>query len=117
MSLISRVGVILLLTLAVSQTAIKYPAARKSDTTDAYHGVKVADPYRWLEDSDSAESVAWIAAENKLTEDYLASIPARQRFKDRLTELYNFDRYSSIDKAGSRYLVDSGPRIRNDSGK
>ncbi len=111
---VSRIGVLLLTSsLIVSQTTIQYPAARKSDTVDTYHGTKVADPYRWLEDSDSAESQAWIAAENKVTADYLAGIPARERFKKRLTELYNFDRYLSVDKAGSGYLILHNDGLQN----
>src|ERR671927_453478 len=64
-----------------------YPKARKSDQVDDYHGTKVADPYRWLENPDSPESRAWIEAENKITFDYLRKIPAREKIKERLTEL------------------------------
>src|SRR5262245_10427978 len=68
-------------------TTNKYPVARKSDQVDDYHGVKVADPYRWLEDLDSAETRSWVEAENKLTFDFLGAIPERSTIKDRLTKL------------------------------
>jgi prolyl oligopeptidase len=56
-----------------------YPKARRGDQVDDYHGLKVPDPYRWLEDSDSPETRAWIDAENKITQAYLAQIPARDK--------------------------------------
>ena len=58
---------------------LTYPATKKVDQTDDYHGTKVADPYRWLEDLDSDETQAWVEAENKVTFAYLAQIPARER--------------------------------------
>ena len=61
---------------------LQYPSARKSDVVDDYHGTKVADPYRWLEDPDSPESRSWIEAENRLTNAYLADIPARGRIRE-----------------------------------
>jgi prolyl oligopeptidase len=69
-----------------------YPAARKSDQVDDYHGVKVADPYRWLEDLDSEETRAWVEAQNKLSFGYLASIPERDALKDRITKLWNYEK-------------------------
>ena len=64
-----------------------YPVARKGDVVETYHGVEVADPYRWLEDPDSEETRAWIDAENALTFDFLESIPERSRINARVTEL------------------------------
>src|SRR5262250_710934 len=55
--------------------AFAYPQARRDDTVDDYHGTKVADPYRWMEDVDSPETASWVAAENKLTFDYLGKLP------------------------------------------
>lgn len=72
---------------------MKYPIAKKLDQTDDYHGLKVADPYRWLENPDSAETRAWVEAENKITFDFLDQIPERARIKTRLTQLWNFERY------------------------
>src|ERR687885_225735 len=97
-------GLFLLAVVVAAQTAVNpaadgaasplsYPVARKGDTTDDYFGTKVADPYRWLEDLDSPETRAWVEAENKLTFDYLGQIPQRAAIKDRLTKLWNYERY------------------------
>ena len=70
-----------------------YPKSKVVDQIDDYHGTKINDPFRWLEDVDSEETKNWVVEQNKLTFDYLESIPARARFKQRLTELWNFERY------------------------
>ncbi|MCV5942528.1 hypothetical protein OFN64_38225, partial [Escherichia coli] len=67
--------------LVPAQTRLDYPKARKSDQVDIYHGIRVLDPYRWMEDTTSAETREWIAAENKLTDSYLATIPERAKIK------------------------------------
>jgi prolyl oligopeptidase len=84
--------------------ALAYPAARRADVIDVYHGVQVADPYRWLEDTDSDETRAWITAQNALSESYLASIPARDAIRARLTELSDFDAYGVPEKVAGRYF-------------
>ncbi len=71
---------------------------------DAFFGVKVADPYRWLEDSDSAETRAWIDAENKVTFDYLSTIPERAAIKARLTKLWDYERFGTPSREGSWYI-------------
>ena len=81
-----------------------YPEARKDDVTDVYHGVEVADPYRWLEDPESAETQAWVAKQNALTQGFLNAIPTRSRIASRLTELMNYPRYSPPSKHGGRYF-------------
>src|SRR5690242_13623162 len=96
-----------------AQTVEKYPVARKTGQVDDYHGTKVADPYRWLEDTDSPETAQWVAAENRVTQDYLARIPQRSRFKDRLTTLYNFERYTRFEKAGPHYLFQRNNGLQN----
>ena len=78
---------------ADSPTQSKYPEAPKSDQVDDYPGAKVADPYRPLEDPDSAESRQWIEAENKITFDFLNTIPEREQIKKRLTEVWDFERF------------------------
>src|SRR5688572_32343062 len=83
---------------------LSYPKAKKVEQVDDYHGVKVSDPFRWMEDSKSAELQAWIAQQNSLTEGYLASIPERDKIKARLTELWNYERYSAPGKIGNRYI-------------
>ena len=100
--------------LAAAQT-LPYPQPRKDSTVDDYHGVKIADPYRWLENTDSAETAAWVAAENKVTQSYLSAIPRRAAFKDRLTKLYNYERYGSFQKIGPRYLYSRNDGLQNQS--
>jgi prolyl oligopeptidase len=69
---------------------VQYPDTRRGDTVDDYHGTNVADPYRWLEDLDSPETVAWIAEQNRLTETYLQRQPIRAWFQERIQQLWNF---------------------------
>ncbi|NOX60252.1 MAG: S9 family peptidase, partial [Planctomycetes bacterium] len=82
---------------------------------DVYHGVKVPDPYRWLEDPDAPESRKWIEAENKLTFAYLDGIPQRDKIRKRLTELWNFERYSTPVKIGGRYFFFKNDGLQNHS--
>jgi len=72
---------------------LAYPPARKGDVVDDYNGVKVPDPYRWLEELDSPETRAWVAAEAKFTESYLSQIPVRAALRKRLATLLNFERF------------------------
>jgi prolyl oligopeptidase len=101
---------------SVAQTTsspLSYPQARRSDQVDDYHGTKVADPYRWLEDTDSAETHAWVEAENKLTFSYLDQIPYRQAIRDRLTKLWNYERYTSPHQEGGRYFYEHNDGLQN----
>ncbi len=92
-----------------------YPVARKSDQVDDYHGVKVADPYRWLEDLDSAETRAWVEAENKLSFGFLESITERARIKERLTKVWNYEKYGIPFKEGNRYFYSRNSGLQNQS--
>ncbi|MEW6366917.1 MAG: prolyl oligopeptidase family serine peptidase [Acidobacteriota bacterium] len=92
-----------------------YPKARKCDQVDVYHGVRVADPYRWLEDPDSAESRAWIEAENALTSKYIGAVPSRGRIRRRLNEIWNFERYGVPQKRGNRYFCLKNDGLQNQS--
>jgi prolyl oligopeptidase len=89
-------GIVLAVALGISLGAtgesMQYPPSRKSDTADVYFGTKVADPYRWMEDLDSEETKQWVAAENKVTFEYLDQIPGREALKKRLTEIWNYPR-------------------------
>jgi prolyl oligopeptidase len=67
-----------------------YPQARKGDVVDDYHGTKIADPYRWMEDLDAKEVTEWVGAQNKLTSGYLERLPLREHFRKRITELWNY---------------------------
>ena len=100
---------------AKTKTAkLLYPQARKDSTVDIYHGVEVPDPYRWLEDADSAETQAWVAQQNKLTSDFLA-VSAREKIKARLTKLMDYPRYSAPYKQGSRYFFWKNDGLQNQS--
>ena len=103
---------------AAAQKMIKpitYPTTRKGDQVDDYHGVKVADPYRWLEDLDSAETSAWVEAQNKLSFGFLNEIPARGKIKDRLTKLWNYERYGVPFKEASNYFYARNSGLQNQS--
>ena len=99
---------------APAQT-LQYPAARKSDVVDDYHGTRVADPYRWLEDPDSPESRAWIEAQNRLTAAYLAEIPARATIRERLTKLWNYPKYGAPFRKAGRYFFLKNDGLQNQS--
>lgn len=79
-------------TTVLNAQNLQYPKAAKDGTVDEYFGVKVADPYRWLENDTSAQTAAWVEAENKVTTDFLARIPFRQKLLKRLTELANYEK-------------------------
>lgn len=93
--------------------SLAYPAAKKDTQVDTYHGVQVADPYRWLENLDSRDTRAWIDAENKITASYLDAIPGRNRIKQRLTDLWNYERYSSPQKFGERWFYTRNDGLQN----
>ena len=99
---------------APAQT-LQYPAARKSDVVDDYHGTRVPDPYRWLEDPDSPESRAWIEAQNRLTSAYLAEIPARAAIRERLTKLWNYPKYGAPFRKAGRYFFLKNDGLQNQS--
>jgi prolyl oligopeptidase len=90
-----------------------YPSAKKVDVVDDYHGTKVADPYRWLEDTNSPETTGWVEAENKVTAAYLAQIPQRAKIHARLTELYNYARYNSAFEVAGKYFFFRNDGLQN----
>ncbi len=92
-----------------------YPQTRKSDQVDDYHGTPVADPYRWLEDDNSAETQAWVEAQNQVTFDYLNQIPCRPQLKQRLQELYNYPKYGLPTRTGESYLWSKNDGLQNQS--
>lgn len=89
---------------------MQYPPAHTVDVIDHYHGTPVRDPYRWLENPDAPETIAFIEAQNKLTEEFLCTSPARERIRTRMTELMDYARYWAVEKHGSRvfYLCNDG---------
>jgi prolyl oligopeptidase len=86
---------LLLPAFAWAQVGIQYPETRKVDTVDVYHGVKVPDPYRWLEDDRSADTKQWVTEQNKVTFDYLDKIPYRADWLKRMEEINNYPKYGS----------------------
>ena len=94
---------------------IEYPATATVDHVDRYHGVEVADPYRWLEDDirESVDVKNWVDAQNEVTFAYLASIPERDTIKARLTELWDYERYGMPKKEGGRYYYSYNDGLQN----
>ncbi|MDP1571667.1 MAG: prolyl oligopeptidase family serine peptidase [Vicinamibacterales bacterium] len=80
-----------------------YPAARRADVVDDYHGTRVADPYRWLEDAGAADTLAWVDAQNTLVR-RVVDVPRRAEVKARLTALYDFPRTTAPERRGERYV-------------
>ncbi len=92
-----------------------YPETRKSDHIDVYHGQEMKDPYRWLEDDNSAETGDWVAAQNRVTRDYLDEIPFRNKIKERLEVLYNYERVSAPFKEGNYEYFYKNTGLQNHS--
>jgi prolyl oligopeptidase len=113
--LVFHVISMLFLQAGASTQTFNYPKARKGDQVDDYHGTKVSDPYRWLENPDSPESRQWIEAQNKITFDYLGKIPARDKIRSRLTELWNYERYGVPFKQGDHYFLTRNDGLQNQS--
>jgi len=95
--------------------SLTYPPSPRSRHVDTYHGVEVADPYRWLEDPNSAQTRQWIEAQNQVTFDYLAQLPGREQIRQRLTELWNYERYSVPFQRGGRYFYYKNDGLQNQS--
>ncbi len=99
----------------VSAQNLHYPAAAKNSTVDEYFGTKVADPYRWLEDDKSAETAAWVEAENKVTSEYLSRIPFRKNLLKRLTELVNYEKIGAPLKRHGKWYFYKNNGLQNQS--
>ncbi len=109
---------VLLVGMVVTSAAaagMTYPKARKSNQIDDYHGVKVADPYRWLEDTDSSETRAWIEAENKVSFGYLNSIKQRQKIRNRMKALWDYEKYGVPFKKAGGYFFSKNDGLQNHS--
>jgi len=83
---------------------LSYPSTRKVDVVDDYFGAQVKDPYRWLEDDNAPDTKLWVAAENAVTSAYLDRIPQRAAIRERLTQVWNFEKFSAPGKHGNRYF-------------
>ena len=106
---------VLALTVVGSAQSLQYPATRAVDHVDTYHGTKVSDPYRWLEDDTSAETAAWVEAQNKVTFAYLEQIPYRKQLLTRLQSLFNYAKYSAPSRKGDNYFFRKNDGLQNQS--
>ncbi len=95
------------------QFEVKYPETKKVDQVDDYFGVKISDPYRWLEDDRSAETEAWVEAENEVTFGYLSKIPFRVALKEKLTKLADYEKYGSPFKKNGKYYFYKNDGLQN----
>jgi len=97
-----------------ARSRLGYPPARKAPVVDDYNGIKVADPYRWLENADDPETAAWVDQENALTRSLLDR-PEREAIKKRLTELFNYPRLTVPTRRGARYFYSRNTGLQNQS--
>lgn len=104
-----------LTTAGVSFGQIKYPETKKGETVDVYFDTKVSDPYRWLEDDKSAETGAWVKAENEVTYGYLDKIPFREELKKRMEKLWNYEKIGAPDKEGKFTYYSKNNGLQNQS--
>jgi len=93
--------------------AVEYPETAMGEVEDDYHGVKVKDPFRWLEDDNSEETMDWVNRQNKVTNSYLEKIPFRDDIKNRLEELWDYEKYSSPFKEGDMYYYFKNDGLQN----
>ena len=100
---------------ASASTDLTYPESKKVDHVDTYLDTRVPDPYRWLEDENAPETAAWVEAQNKVTFAYLEKIPFRQKVKERLTQLFNYPRYSAPFRRGDTYFFTKNDGLQNQS--
>ena len=92
-----------------------YPQTAKGDVIDDYFGTKITDPYRWLEDDNSPETADWVNAQNEVTKHYLSQIPFRKRIRERLTDIWDYPRYSTPFKKGDYYYFFKNDGLQNQS--
>lgn len=99
----------------MNAVALEYPQTARTEVSDDYFGTRVSDPYRWLEDADSAETAAWVQAQNQLSLPFLARLPERSALQQRLTALWNYERYELVSKTAGRYFFRKNDGLQNQS--
>jgi prolyl oligopeptidase len=110
----SIVLTILFATVALASAGhLSYPAAARGDVVTDYHGVRVPDPYRWMEDIDSPATRAWVEAEDKLSRDYLSSLPDRDAIAQRLRQIWNFERWTPPVRRGRYWFYSHNDGLQN----
>ena len=100
---------------SIIQTSGEYPKAERLDHVDDYHGTRVADPYRWLEDVDSPQTAAWVEEQNALTEGMLARSNRREGIRNRLRSLWNYEKFGIPQVAGRRFFYTKNAGLQNQS--
>lgn len=98
-----------------SSARLSYPPTRREAVADVYHGTTVPDPYRWLEDDNAEETRTWVEAQNRVTFGYLEAVGERAAISNRLTRLWNFERWSPPSRHGGRYFVSRNNGLQNQS--
>ena len=112
-SLIILLPMLMTAGVCATEATMTYPKTRKIDHIDTYHGTTVADPYRWLEDDTSAETAAWVAAQNKVTSAHLATIPFRNQLHERLEQISNYPRFTAPVRRGEDYYFSKNDGLQN----
>jgi prolyl oligopeptidase len=112
LSLASLFMLMLAITIFAANPALQYPDAPRGDAVDDFHGTKIPDPYRWLQDADSAPSQQWVAAQNDLTQKFVAG-PINDKIKHELTDLWNYPRYTPPDHEGDEYFYTRNDGLQN----
>ena len=105
----------LLASMSLLSESLIYPTTPQSTVVDNYHGTQVPDPYRWLEDDTSEATKAWVVAQNAVTSGYLSQLPQRLPIRDRMTKLFNFERFGTPFRAGGRYFFSRNNGLQNQS--
>ena len=100
---------------AQTMSKLNYPGAPKGDQVDDYHGTRIADPYRTLENADAPATQKWVEEENALTFAYLGRLPGRAAIKSRLTQLWDYEKFSGLEKAGTNYFYFRNSGLQNQS--
>ena len=93
--------------------AVVYPETRKVEQVDDYHGTRIADPYRWLEDPDSENTEAWVESQNEVTQAFFETIQSRESIRERLGELWNYAKFGLPEKRAGRYFYEANDGLQN----
>ncbi|MGK7935116.1 MAG: prolyl oligopeptidase family protein, partial [Xenococcaceae cyanobacterium] len=101
--------------MSFSSQPLTYPHTHQDNQIDRYHGIEVKDPYRWLENPDSEETKAWVTAQNEVTFGYLEQIPGRAKIKQRITQLWDYEKFGIPFKRGNRYFYFKNDGLQNQS--
>ena len=105
--------VLFVFTAKYNHSTIIYPKPRKLDVVDTYHGISVSDPYRWLEDDQSSQTNRWVKAQNRVTNKFLKKIPYRDKIKERLTELNDYEKFSIPFQEGDKFYFYKNDGLQN----